>query len=183
MRASPTSPTTSRSSCASTIAGPITGNRVIDLSVRDRPTARLPWPRRRARAGRICRPRAARRLRRPHAGRHAASGRAGAGAVHGHAGLGEALPCPRSARSPPCAAPSRCRPIDRSRWARRRTSARPVRIDIGASRRRRIDRIAAAGGDERRPRATPTLSAFAPGYDLRLRRDTPPAVMSGRGLY
>lgn len=33
------------------------------------------------------------------------------------------------------------------------------------------------------PRATPTLSAFAPGYDLRLRSDTPPAVMSGRGLY
>ena len=33
------------------------------------------------------------------------------------------------------------------------------------------------------PRAMPAISSFAPGYDLRMRSDTPVSVMSGRGLY
>ncbi len=33
------------------------------------------------------------------------------------------------------------------------------------------------------PRATPTMSAFAPSSDLRMRADMPVSVMTGRGLY
>ena len=79
MPASPISPTSARSSCGSTTAGPIMRDRLIDVSVRTARAARLSGQRHRPRAGGLCRPRFACGLRRYPARGHASSRHAGAG--------------------------------------------------------------------------------------------------------